>query len=232
MLSTCQSCLVFNVFLQRTCSSLLCIEREIWKKGFSQPPARETFPRWVPRGPELLGIYPGATSPLQRLGSPASHWSQQSDDLSQLQDWFLKAWLLRAKWVVCVSAPGSWGVRCVARLCLPCRTERRTGRPSAAKCMQEKMCIDFFFLIKEHKAVRNNWSSLLHFTFHTRQRAQPPLASERQKGEPWQKGEPCGAATGCQRPPGCWGPLPRQEGGGGRTCQTPWAANASPASSQ
>ena len=85
--------------------------------------------------------------------------------------------------------------------------ERRTGRPSAAKCVQEKMCIDFFFLIKEHKAVRNNWSSLLHFTFHTRQRAQPPPASERQRGEPG------GAATGCQRPPGCCSPSPRREGG-------------------
>ena len=41
------------------------------------------------------------------------------------------------------------------------------------------MCIDFFFLIKEHKAVRNNWSSLLHFTFHTGQRAQPPPAGRK-----------------------------------------------------
>lgn len=113
--------------------------------------------------------------------------------------------------MVCVSAPGSWGVHCAARLCLPCRMERRTGRLSAAKCVQEKMCIDFFFLIKEHKAVRNNWSSLLHFTFHTGQRAQPPPASKRQEGEP------CGAAPGVRGHHG----VGVHCGGGGRHAQHP-----------
>lgn len=43
-------------------------------------------------------------------------------------------------------------------------------------CVYEKMCIDFFFLIKEHKALKNNCSSLQHFTLHTK--AQPPLPQE------------------------------------------------------
>lgn len=46
------------------------------------------------------------------------------------------------------------------------------------------MCIDSFFLIKEHKALKNNCSSLQCFTFHTRQKAQPPPASAKLKGEP------------------------------------------------
>lgn len=81
------------------------------------------------------------------------------------------------------------------------------------------MCIDFFFLIKEHKALKNNCSSLQHFTFHTRQKAQPPPASEKREEEPH------GAASpGCQWPPCCPGPL--------LGLQTPWATNTSPASDQ
>lgn len=81
------------------------------------------------------------------------------------------------------------------------------------------MCIDFFFLIKEHKALKNNCSSLQHFTFHTRQKAQPPPASEKQKGEL------CRAASpGCQRPPCYPGPP--------LGLQTPWATHASSASDQ
>lgn len=54
----------------------------------------------------------------------------------------------------------------------PCRIELRE-RWRTAMCVYEKMCIDFFFLIKEHKASKNNCSSLQHFTLHTK--AQPPL---------------------------------------------------------
>lgn len=43
-------------------------------------------------------------------------------------------------------------------------------------CVYEKMCIDFCFLRKEHKALKNNCSSLQHFTLHTK--AQPPLPKE------------------------------------------------------
>lgn len=53
-----------------------------------------------------------------------------------------------------------------------CRIELQERR-MAAMCVYEKMCIDFSFLMKEHKALKNNCSSLQHFTLHTK--AQPPL---------------------------------------------------------
>lgn len=46
-------------------------------------------------------------------------------------------------------------------------------------CVYEKMRIDFFFLIKEHKALKNNCLSLQHFTLHTK--AQPPLPQEAER---------------------------------------------------
>lgn len=81
------------------------------------------------------------------------------------------------------------------------------------------MCIDFFFLIKEHKALKNNCSSLQHFTFLTRQKAQPPAASEKLKGERHRVGSP-----ECPWPPRCPAPL--------LGLQTPGATNASSASDQ
>lgn len=60
----------------------------------------------------------------------------------------------------------------------PCRIELRE-RWRAAMCVYEKMRIDFFFLIKEHKALKNNCLSLQHFTLHTK--AQPPLPQEAER---------------------------------------------------
>lgn len=83
------------------------------------------------------------------------------------------------------------------------------------------MCIDSFFLIKEHKALKNNCSSLQRFTFHTRQKAQPPPASAKLKGEPGEL-HPEAGSPGCQWPPRWPAPL--------LGLQTPWAI--SPASNQ
>lgn len=64
MPSTCQSCLVFSIFLQRTCSSLLCIERDL-EKRFLPATCQGNLPQGSALGSGASGYLPWGCLPTQ-----------------------------------------------------------------------------------------------------------------------------------------------------------------------
>lgn len=186
MPSTCQSCLVFNVFLQRTCFSSVYQGRNL-ENGFSPPPARETFPRGSAQGSGASRYLPlGATS----HSSASVH--QPVTEVSSLMTSASYRLAFKSLTAPCkMSSSGASPLETGGSLlklhgCALCRMERWIGGGrSTSACRRKCVLISSLFSYKgAQSSKRNNWSpSLLHFTFHTRQRAQPPPASERQREE-------------------------------------------------
>ena len=183
MPSICQSCLVFNVFLQRTCSSLLCTKREIWKKGFSQPPARETFPRGSAQGSRASRCLPWGCLPMQAPG-----FTSQSLKSAVWWPQLVTGLVFKSLTALCkMSSLHFWPWKLRSPLCCTAVPPLQDGEADreAERCQVRAGENVYWFLLSYKGAQSSEEQLVLFAAFHIPHRTKGPTPTSRQEGEPF-----------------------------------------------